>query len=134
MAMTKFRAPALPLPGQSYDQTQVYQLIRALQLYFNQLDSLTPIEVDSVTAANFVGGEFFGDVEEPGEEERDTGAYQRASGSERHEGELLAELAEERRSCADTHGIDKKCEPQRLHDGHIFPKRGVNCRESETYE
>lgn len=61
MAMTKFRAPALPLPGQSYDQTQVYQLIRALQLYFNQLDSLTPIEVDSVTAANFYGGEFFGE-------------------------------------------------------------------------
>jgi hypothetical protein len=61
MAMIKFRAPALPLPGQNYDQIQFYQLIRALQLYFNQLDSLTPIEVDSITAANFFGGEFFGE-------------------------------------------------------------------------
>lgn len=61
MAMTKFRAPALPLPGQKYDQTQMYQLLRALQLYFNQLDSLTPIEVESIRADSFYGGEFFGE-------------------------------------------------------------------------
>lgn len=61
MAMQKFRAPALPLPGQAYNQTQFFQLVRALQLYFNQLDSLTPIEVDSIKAGLFDGGLFVGD-------------------------------------------------------------------------
>lgn len=60
MAMTKFRAPALPLPGQEYSQQQITQLIRALQLYFNQLDSLTPLEADSFTGINFIGGLFTG--------------------------------------------------------------------------
>ena len=61
MAMIKFRAPALPLPGQQYDQQQFNQLVRALALYFNQLDSLTPIQVDSIRADNFYGGEFWGE-------------------------------------------------------------------------
>lgn len=61
MAMTKFRAPALPLPGQKYDQTNLLQLIRALQLYFNQLDSVTPREADSYTAIDFIGGLFTGE-------------------------------------------------------------------------
>ena len=61
MAMQKFRAPALPLPGQAYSQVQMYQLIRALQLYFTQLDSLTPLEVDSVKAGLFEGGLFHGE-------------------------------------------------------------------------
>lgn len=61
MAMQKFRAPALPLPGQEYNQAQLFQLIRALQLYFNQLDSLTPLEADSFTGPVFNGGEFFGE-------------------------------------------------------------------------
>lgn len=60
MGMQKFRAPALPLPGQQYDQQQMTQFLRALQLYFNQLDSLTPIQVDSITADNFYGGLFYG--------------------------------------------------------------------------
>ena len=61
MAMMKFRAPALPLPGQQYSQENLNQLIRALTLYFNQLDSLTPLEVDAITAQNFYGGDFFGE-------------------------------------------------------------------------
>lgn len=61
MAMMKFRAPALPLPGQEYSQEQITQLIRALTLYFNQLDSLTPLQVDSITAQNFYGGIFNGE-------------------------------------------------------------------------
>lgn len=60
MAMTKFRAPALPLPGQQYSQEQINQLIRALTLYFNQLDSTTPLQADSFTGLDFFGGLFTG--------------------------------------------------------------------------
>lgn len=60
MGMLKFRAPALPLPGQQYTQEQFYQLIRALTLYFNQLDSTTPIQADSFSGIDFFGGLFTG--------------------------------------------------------------------------
>lgn len=59
--MLKFRAPALPLPGQQYSQEQITQLIRALTLYFNQLDSTTPLQADSFTGLEFIGGLFTGD-------------------------------------------------------------------------
>lgn len=60
MALTKFKAPALPVPPPQYDQRYGTDLIRALRLYFNQLDSLTPNESESYTASNFYGGNFFG--------------------------------------------------------------------------
>jgi hypothetical protein len=44
MGMLKFRAPALPLPRELYDRQYFDQFIRVLTLYFNQLDSTTPIE------------------------------------------------------------------------------------------
>jgi len=60
MGMIKFRAPALPLPRPDYDPQQTSELLRALRLYFNQLDSTTPREAESYTAGAFFGGEFSG--------------------------------------------------------------------------
>lgn len=61
MAMKKFRAPALPIAGPAYNQDYFAQLIRALALYFNQLDSQTPVQWESVQAAEFIGGLFTGE-------------------------------------------------------------------------
>ena len=61
MAMLKFRAPPLPIAGPEYRQDYFAQLIRALGLYFNQLDSTTPSEWDEVIANTFTGGVFVGD-------------------------------------------------------------------------
>lgn len=60
MALEKFRAPPLPLPGPQYNQQQFNQLIRALQLYFNLLDSFAPQQAESYRADFFYGGEFVG--------------------------------------------------------------------------
>ena len=60
MAFTGFRAPALPIPGGMYEQRQQAELIRALRLYFNILDSLTPQQAQSYTADAFFGGGFSG--------------------------------------------------------------------------
>lgn len=61
MALEKFKAPALPIPTPEYNQDQFVQLFRALRLYFNQLDSLTPNQAESYRADNFYGGVFSGD-------------------------------------------------------------------------
>lgn len=60
MAMIKFRAPPLPIAGSNYNQDYFAQLIRALGLYFNQLDSKTPSQWDEVVADDFTGGLFSG--------------------------------------------------------------------------
>ena len=57
MALEKFRAPALPNPTEDIPRpTQEYlrQMIRALGLYFNKLDSLTPNQADSYRANSFL--------------------------------------------------------------------------------
>lgn len=46
MGMIRFKAPALPLPTNQYEPNQQNQLLRALRLYFNNLDSLTPIQAE----------------------------------------------------------------------------------------
>jgi hypothetical protein len=56
MGMLRFSAPALPLPRSAYERQYFDQLIRVLTLYFNQLDSTTPIEAEA-----FYGGVFYGD-------------------------------------------------------------------------
>jgi len=61
MALIGFRAPALPLPLEQYDRAQMDQIINALRLYFNKLDSLTPQQANSYRADEFIGGVFFGD-------------------------------------------------------------------------
>lgn len=51
MGMIKFKSPALPLPRELYDRQYFDQFIRVLTLYFNQLDSTTPLQNDY-----YVGG------------------------------------------------------------------------------
>lgn len=60
MAMLKFRAPPLPIAGPEYKPDYFAQLIRVLNLYFNQLDSTTPSQWDQVIAENFTGGLYSG--------------------------------------------------------------------------
>lgn len=62
MALEKFRASPLPNPPAEYDQQYLRQLIRGIELYFSQLDSLTPNQAQSYRAATFYGGEFSGDT------------------------------------------------------------------------
>lgn len=60
MALVGFRAPALPLPSNEYSPQQQAELLRALRLYFNLLDSFTPQQAQSYTAERFIGGSFNG--------------------------------------------------------------------------
>jgi hypothetical protein len=62
MALVGFRAPALPLPPNDYNRQQFDELTRALRVYFNLLDSLTPQQAQSYRADNFFGGAFSGDL------------------------------------------------------------------------
>ena len=50
--MERFQAPALPVPPLEYDQQYVTNLIRVLRLYFNQLDSTTPLVLDGLQLIN----------------------------------------------------------------------------------
>jgi hypothetical protein len=52
MGMQTFRAPALPLAPTDYDQNQFNQLISVLRLYFTQLDSNTPLQLDGIRLLN----------------------------------------------------------------------------------
>ena len=61
MALEKFRAAPLPNPPDQYSQEHIRQLIRVLEIYFNQLDSKTPNYAQSYRADNFYGGLFSGD-------------------------------------------------------------------------
>jgi hypothetical protein len=58
MALEKFRHPPLPNPPTGYDPQYIRQLIRVLELYFGQLDSLTPNQAQSYRADFFYGGAF----------------------------------------------------------------------------
>ena len=62
MALEKFRASPLPIPPSEYSPEHFRQLIRVLELYFSQLDSLTPNQAQSYRADNFYGGNFIGDL------------------------------------------------------------------------
>jgi hypothetical protein len=46
MAMIKFRAPALPLANSDYDKPYFDQHMRVLNLFFTQLNSLTPLQAE----------------------------------------------------------------------------------------
>jgi hypothetical protein len=52
MGMQRFRAPALPLAPTEYDQQHMSQLIGALRLYFTQLDSNSPLQLDGLRLLN----------------------------------------------------------------------------------
>jgi hypothetical protein len=46
MAMEKFRHSPLPRPRAEYSEEQMFQMVRVLELYFNQLDSQTPLQAE----------------------------------------------------------------------------------------
>lgn len=52
MGMQRFRAPALPLAPAEYDQQHMAQLIGVLRLYFTQLDSNVPLQIDGLRLLN----------------------------------------------------------------------------------
>jgi hypothetical protein len=60
MALERFKAAPLPNPPAQYDPQYVRQLIRVIEIYFNQLDSVTPNQAQSYRADNFYGGSFTG--------------------------------------------------------------------------
>jgi hypothetical protein len=60
MALERFKAAPLPNPPAQYDPQYLRQLIRVLEIYFNQLDSLSPNQAQSYRADNFYGGVFTG--------------------------------------------------------------------------
>ena len=60
MALEKFKAPPLPQAPDVYRPEFFSQLVRAVELYFSQLDSLTPNQAQSYRADNFYGGAFTG--------------------------------------------------------------------------
>ena len=61
MALERFKPAPLPLPPQEYSPAYILQFIRTLELYFSQLESLTPNQASSYRADNFYGGAFSGD-------------------------------------------------------------------------
>ena len=63
MAMEQFTFGNLPIPPAEYSPEHLRQAFRVLELYFNQLDSLTPNQAESYRANYFYGGEFIGDFE-----------------------------------------------------------------------
>lgn len=54
MGMEKFRAPALPLAGDKYDQKYMNQLVQVLRLYFAQVDSEAACKAYSYRASKFI--------------------------------------------------------------------------------
>ena len=52
MALKQFAPPTLPLPPSNYDAQYFNQLIRALNTYFQQVGSTTPVVFDSITLKN----------------------------------------------------------------------------------
>ncbi len=49
MALKSFTSPSLPLAPNTYDPEHFNQVIRALNVFFSQLNSTSPIVVDSIS-------------------------------------------------------------------------------------
>jgi hypothetical protein len=53
MALKQFAPPVLPLPPTNEYNSQYFsQLVRVLNIYFNQAGSTTPVVFDSITLTN----------------------------------------------------------------------------------
>ena len=61
MALELFKFSPLPNPPEKYDPLFFRQFLRTLELYFSQLDALTPNHAQSYRAEEFFGGGFYGD-------------------------------------------------------------------------
>ena len=55
MALELFKASPLPNPPETYEPQYFRQFLRTLEIYFSQLDSLTPNQAKSYRADNFYG-------------------------------------------------------------------------------
>jgi hypothetical protein len=60
MALDKFRASPLPNPPTQWDPQYMRQVIRVLEVYFNQLDSRAYNNSEQYSADRFIGGSFTG--------------------------------------------------------------------------
>jgi hypothetical protein len=60
MVLDKFNAAPLPNPPSQWDPQYMRQVIRVIETYFSQLDSLTPNSSQQYTADRFIGGSFSG--------------------------------------------------------------------------
>jgi len=56
MALVGFKASPLPNPPATYNPQYIRQFMRVLEIYFSQLDSLTPNQAQSYKATQFIGG------------------------------------------------------------------------------
>ena len=52
MAMQRFRFGNLPIPPSEYSPEHLRQAFRILELYFNQLDSTTPLSIEGLQLIN----------------------------------------------------------------------------------
>jgi len=52
MAMQRFRFGNLPIPPSEYSPEHLRQAFRILELYFNQLDSTTPLSIEGLQLLN----------------------------------------------------------------------------------
>jgi hypothetical protein len=60
MALELFKFSPLPNPPAEYDPQYLRQFLRTLEIYFAQLDALTPNQAKSYRATEFFGGTFAG--------------------------------------------------------------------------
>ena len=56
--MEKFKVSPLPIPTTEYNQQYMMQLVKVLELYFNRLDSKTPVQADYFVA-DYVTANYF---------------------------------------------------------------------------
>lgn len=57
--MEKFKASPLPIPTMEYNQQYMMQLVKVLELYFNRLDSKTPVQADYFKSITGVNGGYY---------------------------------------------------------------------------
>jgi len=58
MALQRFRASPLPTPPAEYSPEHFRQLIRVIELYFSQLDSLAPIVTNGIQLVDLPTSEY----------------------------------------------------------------------------
>ena len=57
--MEKFKSSPLPIPTLEYNQQYMMQLVKIMELYFNRLDSKTPIQADYFRASTGITGGYY---------------------------------------------------------------------------
>jgi len=57
--MEKFKAAPLPIPTLEYNQQYMMQLVKIMELYFNRLDSKTPVQADYFRSSTGINGGYY---------------------------------------------------------------------------